>query len=579
MGSAPDGRIAGLTPDQVGDVFPFHVVFDCDGIVRQAGTALQRICPRIRPGTAIADALSIVRPRGLAFDLEVLRAQQASLFILGGPNRLTLRGQVLVDSSRGLGFLFVAPWITRLDDVEALGLSLADFATHDAMGEFLLLFQTKDLALREAEALADALAEERKALQSANLRLERQMSERERAERALGESELLYRSMVDAVGDVIFQVDASAGTWTLLNPAWTHITGFTAAESLGRKALDFVAPEQAVDVGRWMSDVAAGRTTEHRRVISFITRAGAVREFDTQIHLCRRADGVLQAMAGAAADITAHVERERALTRANDELSRAMRLKDDFLAGMSHELRTPLNGVLGLAGALLEGLYGQLTAEQTEATELVEHNARDLLGLINDILDLAKIGAGRLTLQFAPTSVGGVCAAAVRAVAGAAADKHVELVAEIAPDIPEVFTAEQRVQQILRHLLGNAVKFTSAGGRVTLHATSDQGARMFSIAVRDTGQGIAPDDVARLFQPFSQLEAGLSRRFGGVGLGLVIARRLAELQGGTVTVESAEGTGSCFTLTLPWEPPADLAREAEDWVAPVVASNGSLSTP
>ena len=242
-------------------------------------------------------------------------------------------------------------------------------------------------------------------------------------------------------------------------------------------------------------------------------------------------------------------ERTGELERANRELTRAARSKDEFLANMSHELRTPLTAVLGMTEALRDRVYGELNDKQLRALETVERSGAHLLALINDILDISRIEAGKLELEILPVSLARVCEAGLRMVRGPAEKKRVTLVSRLEAD-PGAFPAdERRLRQILVNLLSNAVKFTPEGGMVTLTVAGDSERIRFS--VRDTGIGIAPEDMERIFEPFTQLDGGFSRFQEGTGLGLALVRRLIHLHGGDLSVESEPGEGSVFTVALP----------------------------
>ena len=243
-------------------------------------------------------------------------------------------------------------------------------------------------------------------------------------------------------------------------------------------------------------------------------------------------------------------ERTIELRGLNAALARASRMKDEFLASMSHELRTPLNAILGLSEALQENVYGALQPRQREALQTVEESGRHLLELINDILDLSKIEAGKVVLELSDVPLGAACAGALRLVLGAAQAKHVSLESSVVPEDAEASADPRRLKQILVNLLSNAVKFTPEGGRAGVEARLD-GEGWVRIVVWDTGIGIAAEDVARLFQPFTQLDSSLSRQHAGTGLGLALVRRLAELHGGAATLESEPGKGTRVTVRLP----------------------------
>ncbi|MBI3967707.1 MAG: response regulator, partial [Chloroflexi bacterium] len=216
-----------------------------------------------------------------------------------------------------------------------------------------------------------------------------------------------------------------------------------------------------------------------------------------------------------------------------------------------HELRTPLNTVIGLAEALQEEVYGVLNDEQLQAIENVEESGRHLLALINDILDLAKIEAGRLDLELAPVSVQAVCEASLRLVRQTAHQKRLHT--SFSFDEPVTIPAdERRLKQVLVNLLSNAVKFTPEGGKIGLEVKADRECEAVHFAIWDTGIGIKPEDRPRLFTPFVQLDSALSRGYEGTGLGLSLVQRMVRLHGGGVAVESEPERGSRFIVSLPW---------------------------
>jgi PAS domain S-box-containing protein len=245
-------------------------------------------------------------------------------------------------------------------------------------------------------------------------------------------------------------------------------------------------------------------------------------------------------------------ERTADLSAANAELARAAMLKDAFLASMSHELRTPLNAVLGLSEALQEETYGPLNDKQRRSLQSIEESGRHLLALINDILDLAKIGAGQLELALEPASIATIGEASLRLIAQLAQQKRLSVSSEIDPAVTLLVVDARRVKQILVNLLSNAVKFTPAGGSIGLEVVGDPARQTVDLTVWDTGIGIASEHRGDLFQPFVQLDSRLARQYEGTGLGLALVYRMVELHGGSITVTSEVGQGSRFTVTLPW---------------------------
>ncbi len=224
------------------------------------------------------------------------------------------------------------------------------------------------------------------------------------------------------------------------------------------------------------------------------------------------------------------------------------RHKSQFLANMSHELRTPLNAILGYTELVLDRIYGDIPDRMRGVMERVQVNGRHLLGLINDVLDLAKIEAGQLTLEMAEYAMKEVVEGVLDAVEPLAGEKRITLRSEISRDLPAGWGDERRLAQVLMNLIGNAIKFTDAGEVSIRASTLDE---QLLVAVRDTGSGISEADQGRIFDEFQQADSSSIRRKGGTGLGLSIAKRIIEMHGGSIWVESALGEGSTFSFTLP----------------------------
>lgn len=265
----------------------------------------------------------------------------------------------------------------------------------------------------------------------------------------------------------------------------------------------------------------------------------------------------------------------------NRQLEEASRMKSEFLANMSHELRTPLNAIIGFSEVLADGLLGELQPKQKEYASDITTSGTHLLSLINDILDLSKVEAGKMTLELEPLQVEPLLQAGLQVVREQALAHGLHIEADPSGVLGEIWLDARKVKQILYNLLSNAVKFTPQGGAVHLSARRvgreqvAQGAhdQYLEIAVSDTGIGILEEDQARLFQPFTQIDSTLARRYQGTGLGLAMVKRLTELHGGQVGLRSAPGSGSTFTVWLPWrtqaeQPPAPVLPPLEQ-VAPV----------
>ena len=245
-------------------------------------------------------------------------------------------------------------------------------------------------------------------------------------------------------------------------------------------------------------------------------------------------------------------QQHREVSRLNAELDQAGKLKDQFLANMSHELRTPLNSVIGFSDLLLDmvSAEGLDVATQRDYLETIARNGRHLLGLINELLDLSKIAAGRMELRLEPLDLHGLLREAADSVRAQLEARNHKLAIEPPRDHVLVQADRGRLRQVLLNLLSNAIKFTTDGGRIALSARLEEAGRV-RIAVSDSGIGIAPEDQGKLFQEFVQLDASASRRYEGTGLGLALSKRLVELHGGTIGVDSQLGKGSTFWFTLP----------------------------
>ncbi|MCI0725645.1 MAG: ATP-binding protein, partial [Chloroflexi bacterium] len=245
-------------------------------------------------------------------------------------------------------------------------------------------------------------------------------------------------------------------------------------------------------------------------------------------------------------------ERTADLNAFNTELERVVRLKDEFLASMSHELHIPLNAILGMSEALQEQVYGPLNEKQMSSLHSIEENGRHLLSLINDILDLSKIETGKLELEVGLVSVESVCQASLRFIRQDAYKKRLVVNFSCDEAVTTIWADERRLKQVLVNLLSNAVKFTPNGGEIGLEVSGDQAGQAVSFTVWDTGIGIAPGEMRRLFQPFVQLDSRPSRHYTGTGLGLSLVYRMTEMHGGGVAVASQVAQGSRFTVTFPW---------------------------
>jgi signal transduction histidine kinase len=275
--------------------------------------------------------------------------------------------------------------------------------------------------------------------------------------------------------------------------------------------------------------------------------------------------GTIYAVCGISTDITELKQAQQALRQSheqlqviNQDLERANQVKAVFLRMMSHELRTPLNPILGMSESLQEGIFGPLNQRQTKAVTLIVDNSNCLLTSINSILDLVDLEASRIQLDCNLMLVKDLCTSSLAIVESQAAAKSIQLQTDISPEITLIQADSDRMKQILTQLLDNAIKFSKTGGTVSLavqmqqvDASQSSAPRFVQFSIQDRGIGIAPENLTRLFQFFTQLDDRLSRDYEGIGIGLALAQRLTELHEGHITVESQIRQGSCFTVNIP----------------------------
>ena len=366
-------------------------------------------------------------------------------------------------------------------------------------------------------------------------------------EERMRRSEERFRSLIEASASIVWTATAE-GTLHPRQASWTRFTGQDDAAYGGEGFLDAIhVDDRAHTAEAWTVAVSTLQPyeTEHR-----LRRAdGEYRHMAVRAVPILAEDGRLREWVGTHTDITERKAAEAAVEAARQAAEDANRAKSQFLANMSHELRTPLSAVIGYSEMLQEELEDLGEPSLIADMKKIESNARHLLGLINDVLDLSKIEAERVEIYAEDFSVAEVVAEVAATVEGLIAKKENALDLTIAEDVGTAHTDVTKLRQCLINLLSNAAKFTE-NGRIGLTVTRDAEARL-CFAVSDTGIGMTDEQVGRLFERFTQADASTTRRFGGTGLGLSITRAFAELLGGTVEVASREGAGSTFTLILP----------------------------
>ncbi|MDP3070747.1 MAG: PAS domain S-box protein [Opitutaceae bacterium] len=377
------------------------------------------------------------------------------------------------------------------------------------------------------------------------------ITERRQAEAELRASEARFRALALHAPVGIFQTDAQ-GACHYVNDRWSALAGLAPTEAAADGWSSALHPEdRAAIFAEWQAFSRGER--EFALEYRFLHRDGSVVWVAGSAVPLRDPAGGLLGYLGTVTDITARKELDRNLAAARDHAVEASRLKSEFLATMSHEIRTPMNGVLGMTALLRDT---RLSPVQADYLRTIETSGESLLGIINDILDFSKIEAGKIELDVTEFSLRQAVEDALDLFAARALEKNIELACIIGPGVPTRIAADvTRLRQIIVNLLSNALKFTATGEvLLTVEIESEGGQQRLKFAVKDTGIGISPEGMARLFKSFSQVDVSTTRRYGGTGLGLAISRKLVELMGGTMWVESQLGEGSTFSFTMAMNP-------------------------
>jgi PAS domain S-box-containing protein len=408
--------------------------------------------------------------------------------------------------------------------------------------------------------------------------------ERMKLDQRLRDQHFYTRSLIESNIDALMTTDPR-GIITDVNKQTEALTGRTRDELIGAPFKTcFTDPDRAeAGIKRVLVE---GKVTNYE--LTACARDGTLTVVSYNASTFHDRDRSLQGVFASARDMTELKQFEHTLQQTNAELAEASRMKSEFLANMSHELRTPLNAIIGFSELLKDGLIGDLTKEQCGFISDIFSSGTHLLSLINDILDLSKVEAGKMELDLEPVPIASLFANSLSIIREKAAERHIHLELQAGTELGDIRVDVRKVKQILYNLLSNAVKFSNDRGNVVLDVTKvprsevgelpgEWAGRCFAtfdgafdtflrIRVSDTGIGISEAGLQGLFQPFTQIDSGLARKYEGTGLGLAMVKLLTELHGGTVAVESAEGQGSKFTVWLPLRaadgspPPARIAE-------------------
>ncbi len=402
--------------------------------------------------------------------------------------------------------------------------------------------------------------------------------ERMKLDQRLRDQHFYTRSLLESNIDALMTTDPR-GIITDVNKQMEALTGCTRDELIGAPFKNYFTDSAHAEaaINRVLSE---GKVTNYE--LTARARDGTLTVVSYNATTFHDRDRKLQGVLAAARDMTELKEIERTLQQKNVELEDASRMKSEFLANMSHELRTPLNAIIGFSEVLKDGMLGELTEKQRGFIGDIFSSGTHLLSLINDILDLSKVEAGKMLLDLDSVELMPVFANSLSIIREKAASRHVRLTMEGADTLGAMYLDARKLKQILYNLLSNAVKFTGDSGVVTLRTrrassetvgqlsgrwpgrsfplTGTEYAEFLEISVEDSGIGMSVEGLERLFKPFSQVDSGLARKFEGTGLGLAMVKLLAELHGGSVAVESAVGEGSRFIVWLPVRSKNDRRR-------------------
>ena len=397
--------------------------------------------------------------------------------------------------------------------------------------------------------------------------------ERTKLDQRLRDQHFYTRSLIESNIDALMTTDPR-GIITDVNKQTEALTGCTRDELIGAPFKNYFTDPARAEAGIHRV-LAEGKVTNYE--LTARARSGKCTVVSYNATTFHDRDRSLQGVFAAARDVTELKDFEHTLRQKNAELEDASRMKSEFLANMSHELRTPLNAIIGFSEVLKDGLIGEMTAKQRALIGDIFSSGKHLLSLINDILDLSKVEAGKMTLDLEPVELSSLFGNSLSIVREKAAARHIRLGMGLVEELGSVLVDARKVKQIVYNLLSNAVRFTVEGGQVSLQArrvpraavgqpsgpwpaqtsalADSDFAEFLEIRVTDTGIGISPAGLELLFRPFSQIDTGLARKFEGTGLGLAIVKQLTELHGGAVAVQSAPDEGSCFTVWLPLRAP------------------------
>ena len=535
------------------------IATDANGVIQIFNVGAERML-----GYAAADVVNKVTPADISDPQEVIARATALSLELATPIAPGFEALVF-KASRGIEDIYELTYCRK--DGSRVPAVVSVTALRDAQGTIIgyLLIGTDNTARKQIE------------------------EERRKLDQRLRDQHFYTRSLIESNIDALMTTDPR-GIITDVNKQTEALTGCTRDELIGAPFKNHFTDSARAEAGinRVLTE---GKVTNYE--LTACARDGTMTVVSYNATTFYDRDRHLQGVFAAARDVTELKRYEHTLQHKNAELEAASRMKSEFVANMSHELRTPLNAILGFSELLKDGIAGDMTERQRGFIGNIFTSGKHLLSLINDILDLSKVEAGKMELDLESVEMSPLFVNSLSIVREKAATRQIHLVLETPDELGSLLADTRKVKQIIYNLLSNAVKFSSDGGRVILRAepvsraevgllTGPRVGRSFPLAesdfpmflklsVTDTGIGISAEGLAKLFTPFNQIDSGLSRKFEGTGLGLAMVKLLAELHGGSVAVESALGEGSTFTVWLPFRADDDAVITTQSRTAPPIA--------
>jgi PAS domain S-box-containing protein len=366
---------------------------------------------------------------------------------------------------------------------------------------------------------------------------------RKKAIQELEHNEQKYRTLFEQSNDAIIIHDTN-GNIIDVNQMACDLFGYSQDELKQKSIIDLIAPEEIEKITAEFINIFT--TGSSRQETKMIRPDGTVIYVDVNATLLKNQGNLVQAVGR---DITDRIKAKNAMQNAKIEAETANRTKSEFLANMSHELRTPLNSIIGFSDIMLDGIVGELELKQEHYLQNISDSGKHLLDLINSILDISKIEAGKMDLYYEEINAERTAYEIISMMQTLTTKKNIVVDVHVPDGLPMINADRSKIKQVLYNLLGNAIKFTDNKGNITIHAAVEN--RKMQISVIDTGIGISHDDQKKLFKPFSQIDSSTSRKYAGTGLGLALVKDIVELHGGRIWVESEVGEGSNFTFEIP----------------------------